>query len=89
VSREHIDYTDFVSRMTFRFIDQDTYVPKYVLSFLRTLDRVGISFEFINTHVPCEEKYLKERMRNIFTIRKKSTLALGMILNNHQLKLVG
>ena len=69
------------SGISFRFIGPDTPVPKHLLSLLRRLDRIGLSFESLNTQVPRGEEDLKRRIRGIFSVRKQSTLALGMIIN--------
>lgn len=76
-----IDYKQFLSGISFRFVGPDTPVPRYLLSLLRRLDAVGISFEFVNTRVPRGEEYLKARIRPVFTVRKQSTLALAVIIN--------
>ena len=83
--RNASDYRDFFSKISFRFVAPDTPVPKHLLSLLRRLDRLGLSFEFVNTRVPPEAAYLKQRIRGIFTVRKQSTLAVAMIIN----KIVG
>ena len=76
-----VKYKDFIESIHFRFVDENTDVWKYILSSLRTLDRIGVSFEFVNLRVADEEQYLKSRIRKIFTIRKKSTLAIGILIN--------
>lgn len=81
MNRVQINCKDFIENITFRFVDENTDIPKYLLSFLRTMDSIGVSFEFLNIRVPDGEKYIKKRIRDIFTIRKKSTLAMGMIIN--------
>jgi len=81
VSAHPFDCGDFVAKISFRFVGPNTPVPRLLLSLLRRLDAVGCSFEFVNTQVPPEEQYLKERIRGIFTVRKQSTLAVALIIN--------
>lgn len=69
------------AKISFRFVGPGTPVPRLLLSLVRRLDAVGVSFEFLNTQVPPEERYLKERIRGIFTVRKQSTLAMALIIN--------
>ena len=81
MSAHPFDYGDFVRKISFRFVGPGTPVPKLLLSLLRRLDAVGVSFQFVNTQVPPEEQYLKDRIRGIFTVRKQSTLAVALIIN--------
>jgi len=77
-----VDLATFLDgKISFRFVGPGTPVPRLLLSLVRRLDAVGVSFEFLNTQVPPEERYLKERIRGIFTVRKQSTLAMALIIN--------
>ncbi len=75
------DYQRFIADISFRYICPQTPVPRYLRSLLRNLDAVGLSFEFINTCVPPEAKPFKARIQKLFTVRKMSTLAIGMMIN--------
>ncbi len=75
------EYQRFVADISFRYIHPQTPIPRYLRSLLRNLDGVGLSFEFINTCVPPEARPLKARVKRLFTIRKMSTLAIGMMIN--------
>jgi len=75
------DYQRFIAGLSFRYIQPQTRIPRYLRSLLRNLDAVGLSFEFVNTRVPPEAQALKVSLKRIFTIRKMSSLAIGMIIN--------
>ena len=82
--REHpvvIDNQRFIAGLSFRYIQPQTPIPRYLRSLLRNLDAIGLSFEFINTRVPPEAQVLKTRIKRIFTVRKMSSLAIGMMIN--------
>ncbi len=76
-----VDVQRFIAGMSFRYIQPQTRIPRYLRSLLRNLDAVGLSFEFVNTRVSPEAQALKGRIKRIFTVRKMSSLAIGMMIN--------
>jgi len=84
------DYIDYVSGISFRFIKPHTPLPIFS-SLLRghpksakLIEKLGVSGfspEIINTKIPYDERNMKCRLREICTIPKMSTFAIGAMIN--------
>jgi len=84
-----MDYKNFLSNICFRFIHPETPpVPDglYVLprgdgGWARLLQLSEAPFDLINTNLPCEEREMQGRLRDICKIPRMSTFAIGAIIN--------
>lgn len=76
-----MNYADYISGISFRFIKPHTFIPKRYRLLESLLNKAGISLETINTKIPRDEKDTKRRLHEICKIPKMSTLAISVMIN--------
>ena len=88
-----MDYADFLSGISFRFIQPHTPMPIRKDYYDRRLgwimaegrvglpEKIGVGLEYLNTVFPENRKQIKERMRTLSRVPKMSTLAIGAMIN--------
>lgn len=78
-----MDYSSYVSNISFRFLQPDMppSTPKGYRMLVKVLEKFGSTPEFINTSIPNDERDMKYRFREIGKIPRMSTLAIGAMIN--------
>lgn len=76
-----MDYSDYISRISFRFIEPHMPLPGGLARFVQWLGKRGIPLEINNTLLPGDALSMKSRLREICAIPKMSTFAIGAMIN--------
>ncbi len=76
-----MDYQDYLTGISFRFLQPDTKVNKNFAKILSDLSRVGFPLQFWNTVLPENDKATKRALRKVCRVPKMSTFAMGAIIN--------
>lgn len=88
-----MDYADYLSGISFRFIKPHTPMPIREEYYDRRLDRIlktgrigfpekiGVGLEYLNTVFPENGTQIKKRLRGLSRIPKMSTIAMGAMIN--------
>lgn len=76
-----IDYTDYISGISFRFIKPSMAPPTGYNTFAKLLEKLGIKLEIINTRLPHDEQTMKASLHEVCKIPKMSTFAIGAMIN--------
>jgi len=77
-----MEFEEFVSRISFRYIQPDSRLPlgyKYISNFLDKW--VDFSIESVNTIFPDDDREIKSNMLKLRNIPRMSTLTIGAIIN--------
>lgn len=74
-------YADFISNISFRFIQPDTKQPLGLGTLKRTLPKLGLSLDVLNTTLPEKDAELKQNLQAVCKVPRMSTFAIGAMIN--------
>ncbi len=74
-------YAEFVKNISFRFIKPSTKQPLGTGTLKRTLPKLGLSLDVLNTKLPEKHAEWKERLKTVCKIPRMSTFAVGAMIN--------
>jgi len=74
-------YADFINNISFRFFQPNTKQPLGVGTLKRTLPKLGISLDVLNTVLPEKDAELKEKLKEVCKVPRMSTFAVGAMIN--------
>lgn len=79
-----MDYVDYLSAISFRFIRPQTPVPSGFREsgvFAKALQRFNILLDVVNTTISYDERNMKGNLYEVCKIPKMSTFAIGAMIN--------
>lgn len=79
-SRE-MDYADYVSDISFRFLQPDRWRPKGFRALNMLLRSIGIHLEVANTRLPEKSRETRRRLKQVLRLPRMSTYAIGAMIN--------
>jgi len=76
-----MNYASYISAISFRFVQPQTRLPKGSGRVIKLLQKLGASFEVLNTRLPCAEQEMRRRVGCLCAIPRMSTFAIGAMIN--------
>lgn len=75
------DFGEYVKGISFRFLQPTTRRPNGLRALAMALRGVGVHLEVMNTRLPCGQKEMAARLREVCRIPRMSTFAVGAMIN--------
>ena len=76
-----MNYFEYVTSISFRFIQPSTRLFRGYNPFARLLEKFGVSLEIMNTQLPEKQVYTERVLAELCKIPKMSTFAIGAMIN--------